>query len=300
MANEEVDIFKSLKNFHIGPPKNLFKKIWCALGHSDKSTELLSSSSLQQVQKIGLNEGYSDMEIEIFKSLQDHSITPPAFSSLKISSAVSEVPQINLSKKITPVIGLKYIGRIAAAVLILACSIWTIYYATHKKQESIPVVLNNQKINSSIAANVSIQNGSKQTGTLVAKRVNKNIAITRLSNTGKPSCSRQINSGTKLEDNDVLLTLVSYRYKEYAPLMKQIEKNNKITIDQFSYINISDKMNSILSKMYATKRNNKSTRKAKKLRNRLDRWEKSDEKYFDTDVKKNPIDIVDLSEFILK
>ena len=83
-------------------------------------------------------------------------------------------------------------------------------------------------------------------------------------------------------------------------MLAEIKKNNKITIDRFSYVNISDKMNTILQTMYTIKGNNKPTRKAKKLRATMEKWKKRDEKHFDASIHSNPLDIIDLSEFILK
>ena len=67
-----------------------------------------------------------------------------------------------------------------------------------------------------------------------------------------------------------------------------------------SYVTVSEKMNEIFKKMYSTKKNNKPTIKAKRLKAKLEKWKKYDEKHFDTNMQNNPVDVIDLSEFILK
>jgi hypothetical protein len=52
--------------------------------------------------------------------------------------------------------------------------------------------------------------------------------------------------------------------------------------------------------MYLAKGNGKPTRKAKKTKRKFEKWRKKDERYFDKNLQKNPADIIDLSEFILK
>ena len=52
--------------------------------------------------------------------------------------------------------------------------------------------------------------------------------------------------------------------------------------------------------MYEVNDKGKPTKKAKKLKHKLAKWKKKDESYFDRNPQKNPLDIIDLTEFILK
>ena len=55
-----------------------------------------------------------------------------------------------------------------------------------------------------------------------------------------------------------------------------------------------------LKGMYEVNDKDKPTRKSKKLKAKLAKWKKKDESYFDRSLQKNPLDIIDLGEFILK
>ena len=59
-------------------------------------------------------------------------------------------------------------------------------------------------------------------------------------------------------------------------------------------------MVAMLQEVYLTKKNGKLARKAKKAKKKFEKWKKKDEKYFDKDLDKNPADIIDLSEFLMK
>ena len=122
MAEKEIDIFKNLKHWSIKPPKCLFKKIWKALTKLQQSADL--SHSFGNFETAENNEEeYSDAELEAFRSLQNLSIPPPSFSSLKIKDLVVEKttqPAVNVFQ-------LKYFIRAAAAILIIAIGLWFVY-----------------------------------------------------------------------------------------------------------------------------------------------------------------------------
>jgi hypothetical protein len=316
MADKHIDILKSLKNCHIKPPSNLFKKIWRVLKMSNVDAQ---NSSFGVTDLSGHNitnssdDEHTANEIEIFRSLQNYIIVPPAFSALKISDTVQNSAGIYPVRKSASIIRLKYFGRVAAAVLIIGCGIWIYTNKRNLKNESVAVNVSSTNVlpgsnNSMLANNESIKSKSDNNKTskvvpeksaLIAK-ADKHNRIKLTGNLRKANSTGVFNSREKLVDNDILLTLVSYNYTDYMPLLSEIKKNNKIKLDQFSYVTISDKMNEVLKKMYATKRNNKPTRKAKRLRAKIEKWKKSDEKYFDSNSSNNPTDVIDLSEFIFK
>ena len=281
MADKHIDILKSLQHCQIKPPPNLFKRIWSVLKkHKANSEDSSLSGTISSEDNIDYAEEYHGAEIEIFRSLQNYIVTPPAFSTLKIGSAIDNDNAIYLAKKPVRIIKFRYFGRVAAAILIIGCGVWF----GHNKKKS-----NNE--NEAVTTNVSTQNNLPGTSTkpvtntgIVESKINnhttsKTVLIAKADkhdhinitgNLRKTDRARTHSQAGKLVDNDILLTLVSYNYTDYMPLLSEIKKNNKIKLDQFSYVTISDKMNSILKKMYATKRNNKPTRKAKRIRAKIE------------------------------
>jgi len=247
-------------------------------------------------------EGYTATEIGVFRSLQDYVIAPPVFSALKVGESNMAETGIYPAKKTAKVIGFTYFSRIAAAILIIVCGIW-IVYSSHAKTDNASIVTGSSQ-NTALPSDNNITSPKNNSGKndLITASVNKrrNNKTGSFENGKKTIVFGAINSKSKLIDNDILLTLVSYKYNEYLPLLYEIKRNNKIRLDEFSYVTISDKMNSLLKKMYATNRKNKPTRRAKRLLAKITKWKKADEKYFDTNPGNNPLDIIDLSEFILK
>jgi hypothetical protein len=317
MADKHIDILKSLKNCHIKPPSNLFKRIWRVL-KMGKANSRDSSFPITDLTENRDNdqEHYVASEIEIFRSLQNYIVTPPAFSTLNIADSIANKTNASFTQKPSQVVRFKYFGKVAAAILVISCAIWIGYNKINSKNEGestvgnvltkngLPHDANNTPVNNvstgikSNADNNNLKSISKKQSLFA--RVDKRDRINTKSNLKSPGNSIAINSYDKLIDNDILLTLVSYNYTDYQPLLSEIKKDNKIKLDQFSYITVSDKMNSLLKKMYATKRNNRPTRKAKKLRTKIEKWKKSDENHFDANTNNNPVDAIDLSEFIFK
>jgi len=316
MADKHIDILKSLRNCHIKPPSNLFKKIWRALKMTNATAQNTSFTVTDLSGQNMTNSGDDERtagEIEIFRSLQNYIIAPPAFSTLKISDTVQNSTGVYPVRKSAPIIRLKYFGRVAAAVLIIGCGIWIYNNKRSLKNESVAVNVSSTNVlsgsNNSASANsgsVKSESDNNKTSKVVPEKsalIAKADKHNHISSTGslrKTNSNGIFSPHEKLVDNDILLTLVSYNYTDYMPLLSEIKKNNRIKLDQFSYVTISDKMNEVLKKMYATKRNNKPTRKAKRLRAKIEKWKKSDEKYFDSNSGNNPTDVIDLSEFIFK
>jgi len=298
---DKIDIFESLKSWDIAPPKYLFKKIWNILTRQHNTAE--SAEAIGNLETPADDtEEYSNLELDAFRSLQNHSIAPPSFSSLKIRELITE----NATKPTTKVFQLKYFIRAAAAILILVSGIWIFYNKSQVKEDS-----NDSLASTAIASKnttPAIASSIKGSSVLPSAPLHGNARVIAISgkrnsigNKGRIKTSKDLNSEEgRLVNNDILGTLVNYHYTEYLPLLTEIKKNNRINLGQFSYVNISDKMNGILQKMYGNKKNGKPTRKAKKLRITMEKWKKRDEKHFDANTNNNPLDVIDLSEFILK
>ena len=101
-------------------------------------------------------------------------------------------------------------------------------------------------------------------------------------------------------NNDLFFTLVNYKEYGKEKLFTKALKEKRVTLNQFSYVNLSDKMVAMLQEVYLTKKNGNMARKAKRAKRKFEKWKKKDEKYFDKELDKNPADIIDLSEFLMK
>jgi hypothetical protein len=104
-----------------------------------------------------------------------------------------------------------------------------------------------------------------------------------------------------LVDNDLLVTLTSFKYPEVADYVNRGEdKTLKVHLDQYTNIVISKQAAGMIKEMYEKRSNGKPTRKARKMKDRLDGWKRADGKRFDSAAPFNPADPIDLAEFIFR
>jgi hypothetical protein len=140
--------------------------------------------------------------------------------------------------------------------------------------------------------------------TTIVKPVPSKKNSTEIKNAGVKQTNTAVkinNQGEgQLYDNDILFTLVNYKNRNWQQFFTKAITDKKITLNKYSYHNLTDKMVEMLQDMYLAKGNGKPTRKAKKTKRKFEKWRKKDERYFDKNLQKNPADIIDLSEFILK
>ena len=105
--------------------------------------------------------------------------------------------------------------------------------------------------------------------------------------------------GIGLIDNDFIVTLASYQYKELPSFLTEEEEGEKmVRLDQYSYFTISENMMNNLRKMYQRRSKGTPTRRARKEMERLEKWKLADEHQFDRSRRQNPLDPIDLAEFI--
>ena len=104
-----------------------------------------------------------------------------------------------------------------------------------------------------------------------------------------------------LVDNDLLVTFTSFRYPEVADhVSKAGDQAMKVHLDQYTNIVISKQVVAMIKEMYQTRSNGKPTRRARKMKDKLEDWKKADEKHFDSTAFFNAADPIDLAEFIFK
>ena len=103
-------------------------------------------------------------------------------------------------------------------------------------------------------------------------------------------------------ENDYLLTFASFSPNN-LPSFLQVETpvETQITIDKYSYFNITDGMGAMMKKMYATKKDSITpTRSARRQKTKLEKWKIADSAYFNQNSNLNPLDPRDLGNLILK
>ncbi len=116
-----------------------------------------------------------------------------------------------------------------------------------------------------------------------------------------PLSEMNINGVTfQIIDNDYLATFAALT-EENLPLFLKAENPvaTNITLDQYTSINISEGMSAMMKKMYKTRKSGKPTRRARKQKEKLEKWKKADVDYFNQNSNLNPLDPRDLGNFIL-
>ena len=102
-----------------------------------------------------------------------------------------------------------------------------------------------------------------------------------------------------LIENDFIVTFASYQSKELPAFLQEEEEGAvKVRLDQCSYFTISENMMKNLRRMYQRRAKGTPTRRARKELERLEKWKQADERQFDRQRQKNPLDPIDLAEFI--
>lgn len=283
--------FKDLRDYAVQPPPGLFKKLWNKIRHLETGDKHGTGSRLP-----GIEQNLSSLKSYISEEQQ-----PPAFDYKKISIAIrnqSVIPNIE-KKKTFPLF-----YKVAAAVLIigLAGMLYFVVFANHKSQydKSIsanlpanngiytdsPALTGNDSLNAG-AGNSSLHGNAQVAG--------------ETSRDNSPGLHTSIPTGNTGEFyNDFIYYLTNFKYETGQKLLDRIMNEKKIIISHFSYVGISDKMASFIKDMFDTNKKGNPSRKAKKTKAQLKKWKKKDEAYFDKSFKKNPLDIIDLTEFLLK
>lgn len=276
MADNSFNILNHLQQHNIEPPAGVFDKVWQLIVQHEQP------QALPEMQP----------ERVIFSKLQDHSITAPALNF----TAITQQTQKKSSWSIP-----LYWQRAAGLILVLA-SASILYFLVFRRPHTVPdnyAAGAKKKSDSALLIASAFQADSTVETTSTAgsrlapgKREKSNSA---------PALTVTFSDGnTLLYENDLLLTLVNYKGNEWEHFFTQAVAERRVSLNKYSYHQLSDKMVLMLQDTYLTKRNGKPSWKAKRTKRKFEKWKKKDEKYFDKDLQKNPADIVDLSEFILK
>ncbi len=232
--------------------------------------------------------------------LQQQEHTPPAHLRESIANAIADQPRKR---------SLYVYGSIAASFLLLFAGY--IVYRT--------LITNNPAIRQQDHAIVRRSpvnaSGPTTSGSTVADTLKANDSTRATINTSIASLSASDSISVRLHrpmmvnldghhlhlvDNDPLFTFTSYHYPDIAKYMEQETEEIKISVDRYTNIVVSKQAAALLREIYKTRSNGKPTRRARKTKEKLEYWKKTDEKRFDGARSLNPADPIDLAEFIFK
>ncbi|HWK04993.1 MAG TPA: hypothetical protein VNS58_15230 [Puia sp.] len=246
--------------------------------------------------------------------LVNFEILPPAALRSSVEKLIfnAVVPPPRLAKK-----GLSFYGiRAVAACLLLAFAGWLVYRTTISQKVSVATLNKKNTTGFASGKNVAAQqpdslsqkdslakkDSLSGTNALADDLSDKDSIVPAKAGKYKTFLSFSLNGQRlPLTDNDLLITFASLKYNEIPDFINRSDEGSwKIHIDQYTNIYISQPMSEMMKEMSLFKSNGSPTRKARKSREKLDKWKKSDEIQFDQSLKKNPLDPLDLGEFIFK
>lgn len=306
MANRS-DILNRLREYEVPPPPAVFHNLM----------NRLQADRAEEAQWLGAWQGLQELEIQppsflsvaitkaivekpLLAALQDMAITPPAGAFNRILRQIAAESKTQAPP--TPIRKLFYRFRAIAAVLLLVIAGWGIYrFADH------PPAAPSAKTAPQTAARQSSSNDTvqQQPATpykpdMARYEVYDNV---KTQNYFKNNRFTVEGTGMSLVEHDFMVTFASYRYDELPSFLAGDEEESsemKIRLDQYSYFTISKEMMKSLKRMYQRKGKGTPTRKARKEKAKLEQWKKADESHFDYRRFHNPLDPIDLAEFIFK
>ncbi|MBN9386099.1 MAG: hypothetical protein J0H74_35405 [Chitinophagaceae bacterium] len=273
---DRQDIWHHLKDHEVIPPQEVFARLRQMLESGDAVPGLSVQPPLER--------------------LQQYAVTPPAFLGRQIELRLG--------------IRSRFLGRArwylsAAACLVLVVAGWMVYRSYSGRENNVAV---ERKVRQSAAP---VANVPLPADTLLKKDTPARV----LAAAGTPKDTRSA-PGAKISvrpvlsiegqtisvtDNDLLVTFTSFTYPAIpAYLTRNTDKPLKINIDQYTHLYVSKNMLSMMKQTYEVLPNGKPARKAKKMKRRLDNWKEKDQKRFDKGSGANPLDPVDLGDFIFR
>lgn len=289
MANNSDNILKQLQQYAIEAPNDAFDNAW---------------------ERIVIEKEWP--EKKKFSQLQEYNVTAPP-----LNFALLKKKENKQRAAITAVLPLA--AKKVAAIIVLVGAATAIYFTLFNKKEAN----NNEKIgnlatienklpgtNNALPSTNDSINPKNEASTLATNKNNVGITNTGLGKQ-KIGINRKSAKGEKASfgggifapvyDHDLLFTLVSYKggHSQWKKLFTDAVPSKTITLNKYSWVNLSDNIVAMMQPIYDTKKNGKPTRTAKRTKKKFEKWRKKDEKFFDRNMQKNPVDIIDLSEFIL-
>ncbi|WP_315818056.1 hypothetical protein [Paraflavitalea speifideaquila] len=307
MANK-ADILFRLRDYEVQPPPEAF----------DNLLTRLEAGAVQ-----GIDQEWQGA----WQGLQALEMQPPAFLSARIAGAITEQPLlVNLQQMVVapPAAAFKQIlerlageedgvvrpavrklftpFRAIAAVLLLVIGGVGMYYLTRRAPtvSTGPELVQQTKPLQPVPAADTPRQEQAAPAIHEAARYQEYDNV-KTENYFKNARFTAEGDGMALVDNDFLVTFASYQYETLPAFLAEEEDSEmKIRLDQYSYFTISENMMNSLKKMYQRRSRGTPTRRARKEKEKLEEWKQADETWFDLKQDKNPLDAIDLAEFIFK
>ena len=242
----------------------------------------------------------NDIKIrEVLKGLNEYEIQSPISAETIIKNIAINSSQIKTGGFANIIKRHRY--RLIAASLLLASAIWGVSKLTSFSKNK-PLVVK--------AIDVPIPKINDTTNLTRTNLASDSVRVhhttkSLLKNSGihaRPFEQMRIGGQwISLTDNDILVTFTRFEYNNVPEIIaKGNDKDISIHLDKYSNIVITKTMSGMLKEMYQVKANGNPTRRARKSRERLENWKKTDESFFDGSKGKNPLDPIDMAEFIFK
>jgi hypothetical protein len=276
------DIWRRLQDHETTPPQELSERVL----HDFRTTE----NGLRSLER-----------------LQQYITPPPAFMQATIrNSTIGSGPRRN---GWSPPFRFFY-GAVAACLVIIAGLVF--YLAEVSPQKQTKDVARKTTTPASVlpaqhdtTAPQSIAGDSSGVATAVTGDATDSTAGSTAANitirANRPQALYIDHRSFPLVDNDLLVTFTSFRYPEIADHVgKADDKDMRVHLDQYTNIVISKQVVAMIKEMYQTRSNGKPTRRARRMKDKLEDWKKADEKHFDSTAFFNAADPIDLAEFIFK
>ena len=303
---KRTDIFDRLREYEVPPPPAAFHNLMSRLQEEAARVDSQWQGALQGLQQLEIQPpaflasaiANTIAEKPLFAALQEMAIEPPAGAFDRIIGEI--IAEGKTHATTAPIRKLFTRYRAIAAVLVLVIAGWGIYRFASQHPVDSPTELVQKTTPVKPAALDTVQQATTPVQPDLARYAVYDNAKTE--NYFKTSRFTVEGAAMQLVDNDFIVTFASYQYVEALPSFLTEEEDSEmlIRLDQYSHFTISENMMNSLKKMYQRKSKGTPTRKARKEREKLEQWKKADETHFDGKQAKNPLDPIDMAEFIFR
>lgn len=306
---DQFEIFKRLREYEAVPPAEVKLRIFNSLEADFKKEELVPAQ-LEQLQELEIEPPssiYAIIEQRAITAfhlsfLKNYQVAPPANAYTSILERIEAERNI---KRIDGGAFVKTINRyrVAIAIILIAGIGWFTYQlATSPAKPIKETVINSKKTTEKIPDTIQkndVANTNKNTTVLP---VNKFLPKRRRTEVQEEKTTMKVDDYSfTVKNNDLLGAFASFDYRNLPPFLSDPEEKGFIVqVDQYTAVIVSVPMSKMIQRMNLYRRNGKLRVRAKKTRAKLEKWKAADTEQFDKSLIKNPLDPLDLAEFIFK
>ncbi len=331
MTNNINISLKNVENHSITPPAFLFENIQKRIVDEDAAQDARVKSMFKDEDKVYTDTPSFDTifkkindsdAINQFKPLKQYEVKPSITFDTLLNIVKNALYTTTDTTKVISIFSFKKVMSVAAAILVLIAGYISFKKVYPKNDIALSATnitsLQNATANKSLSVTDSIMPGKIEKEAIINiekqtnKKTNQHYSEAAFHNKNKTEAvSKNImafaaptikigDSTFIVIDNDYITTFASFS-ESILPVFLQAENPvaTSIYIDKYSNINISENMAAMMKKMYKLKKNGNPTRRARKTKEKLEKWKVADNNYFDSTLN-NPLNIIDLGEFILQ